>query len=378
MFQEGDFAGITVMIKLLHYNSARGWRGGEQQTEYLIRGLSAYSVEQFAAGKPGEEFLHRISPFVTEILPLQSKNELSPGSVMKLRRFIRQKMINIVHVHTPHAHAHAFYAHVLGTDFKLVAHRRVDFKMKNNPLSLWKYRSSHVSAVIAISKFIKNKMIGQGVPENKIRVIYSGIDTKRFSVPSKEKIALLRTQFDLPPDIPVIGNVAALTGHKDHQCLIESIARLRNKGIICKLIILGEGEERKNIEQLIRRYSLEQLVYLAGFRRDVGDFYAIFDIFVMSSRDEGLGTAVLDAMAMGVPVVATDAGGIPEILDGERYGLIVEKRKPDHLAAGIERLLDNPALREHYKKTGIGRARLFSVEDMVEKTFQVYETVIRE
>jgi hypothetical protein len=128
--RKGIIAGIMKNVKVLHYNSARGWRGGEQQTEYLIRGLGPYSIEQYAAGKPGEEFLQRISPFVKEILPLQSKNELSVGSVMTLSRFIREKNINIVHVHTPHAHAHAFYAHVLGTDFKLVAHRRVDFKIK--------------------------------------------------------------------------------------------------------------------------------------------------------------------------------------------------------------------------------------------------------
>jgi L-malate glycosyltransferase len=378
MYQERDYSGIMKIVKVLHYNSARGWRGGEQQTEYLIRGLGPYSIEQYAAGKPGEEFLQRISPFVKEILPLQSKNELSVGSVMTLSRFIREKNINIVHVHTPHAHAHAFYALILGADFKLVVHRRVDFKIKNNPLSLWKYRSSHVSVIIAVSKFIKKLLLGQGVPEKKIQVIYSGIDQNRFMAPSKETIIRLRTIFDLPPGVPVIGNVAALTGHKDHECLVESMALLRRKGIICKLIILGEGEERENIEQMIRRYGLEQSVYLAGFRRDVGDFYALFDLFVMSSRDEGLGTAVLDALALGVPALATDAGGLPEILEDGRYGLTVAKRRPDLLAAAIERLLGDPSLCNHYKKIGPVRADYFSVANMVEKTFHVYEAVVGE
>jgi L-malate glycosyltransferase len=363
-------------LRILHYNSARGWRGGEQQTQYLIQGLGSYPVELFAAGKPGEEFLERISPFVAETVPMQSRNELSPGLILKLRRIVREKKIDIVHVHTPHAHAHAFYAKLTGTDFKLFVHRRVDFKIKNNILSLWKYRSPRVDAIIAISKFIKNVMIAQGVPERKIHVVYSGIDMKRFSIPSRQSIARLRDEFGIQPELPLIGNVAALTGHKDHRCLIESMALLKGRGIRCKLIILGDGEERTHIEEQIKEYNLEDSVILAGFRSDVGDFYSLFDIFVLSSRDEGLGTAILDALAMGIPVIATDAGGIPEILENEQYGLTVAKRNPELLAAAIEGLIKNSALRDMYKNKGPERARFFSAEDMVAKTYRLYKTIL--
>lgn len=218
-------------------------------------------------------------------------------------------------------------------------------------------------------------MIAQGVPERKIHVVYSGIDMKRFSIPSPQSIARLRDEFGIQPELPLIGNVAALTGHKDHRCLIESMALLKGRGVRYKLIILGEGEERTHIEEQIKKYNLEDSVILAGFRSDVGDFYSLFDIFVLSSRDEGLGTAILDALAIGIPVIATDAGGIPEILENEQYGLTVAKRNPELLAAAIEGLIKNSALRDMYKNKGPERARFFSAEDMVAKTYRLYETI---
>ncbi len=363
-------------IKVLHYNTARGWRGGEQQTLYLMKGLSAFPVELFAAGRPHDEFIRRVSPYIRDKLLLSSRNEVSFRSVWNLLRFVRDNRVDIVHVHTPHAHAHACYAKLFGGEFKLIVHRRVDFRIKNNPLSLWKYKTGKVNSIIAISAFVKSILVSQGVPDSRIEVIYSGVDVDRFRMPTPEDRARIRKDLQLNEELPVLGNVAALTGHKDHTSLIECIRILRDRGIKMHVLILGAGPERRKVEELILRYDLSRTIKLLGYREDIGDYFGIFDIFIMSSRDEGLGTSIIDALAKGLPVIATDAGGIPEILGKNEYGIVVPKQNPNALADAVQRMISDRELRNEYQSKGPGRARQFSADTMVARVFAVYERIM--
>src|SRR5205085_8555021 len=136
--------------------------------------------------------------------------------------------------------------------------------------------------------------------------------------------------FFLPHHAPVVGNVGALVPHKGQRHLIEAAHLVVQKLPDVRFVILGEGELREGLERLVKEYRLEKHVLLPGFRTDVLGCLKSFDLFVMSSVTEGLGTSLLDAMACSRPIVATRAGGIPEVVEDDVTGLLVPPR--DHAA----------------------------------------------
>jgi glycosyltransferase involved in cell wall biosynthesis len=143
-----------------------------------------------------------------------------------------------------------------------------------------------------------------------------------------------------------------------------------------RFVILGEGELRDHLEKQIHEHHLEKHVLLPGFRTDVLGCIKGFDLFAMSSVTEGLGTSLLDAMACARPIVATRAGGIPEIVEDEVNGLLVPVRDHRALAAAIVRALNDPALRRRMGEAGLARANeRFTVERMVSETASVYARI---
>jgi L-malate glycosyltransferase len=256
----------------------------------------------------------------------------------------------------------------------LVASRRVDFHLRGNSLSRWKYRQ--VDCFICASEAIRQMLVGDGVAESRAVTVHEGIDLERVE---RADTANLHGEFWLPHHAPIVGNVAALVPHKGQRHLIDAAKAVVLQMPDIRFIIAGEGELRPALERQIRDYHLEKHVLLAGFRPDVLSLHKAFDIFVMSSLTEGLGTSLLDAMAAGKPIVATRAGGIPEVVAHEETGVLVPPRDHDAMAEAIVRLLKDDTLRRKMGDAGRARARsLFSAERMVQNTLNVYQRVAME
>jgi glycosyltransferase involved in cell wall biosynthesis len=245
----------------------------------------------------------------------------------------------------------------------------VDFPLKGNSFSRWKYRQ--VDCFIAASEAIRQILIGEGIPADHTVTVHEGIDIDRaLAAPAIN----VHEAFWLPHRAPVVGNVAALVPHKGQRHLIEA-ARLVVRDVPdARFIILGEGELRTQLEQQVRECRLEKHVLLAGFRADVLGCLKGFDLFVMSSVTEGLGTSLLDAMACSKAIVATQAGGIPEVVDDGCTGILVPPRDHQAMAKAIVRLLTEEPLRRRMGEAGFARVReRFTVERMVAETAAVYE-----
>jgi glycosyltransferase involved in cell wall biosynthesis len=169
-----------------------------------------------------------------------------------------------------------------------------------------------------------------------------------------------------------VGNVAALTGHKDHATLVEALALLRARQPRAWLVIAGEGELRGALEAQARALGVEGRTVFAGFRNDLDRLLPAFSVFCLSSRLEGLGTSVLDAMALGLPVVATAAGGIPEAVVDGVTGRLVPPRDPRALADALFEALSDEARRKAWGETGRRRfLECFTCERMVDETLRV-------
>jgi glycosyltransferase involved in cell wall biosynthesis len=249
--------------------------------------------------------------------------------------------------------------------------RRVDFPARTNFLSRRKYAHPAVTAYIAISENVKKILMSDGIAENRIRVAYSGIDPDRFAdLPSA---SLVRRQYKLG-DLPVIGNIAALVGHKDQATLLRALALLK-PALAWKCLIVGQGQLESSLKALAYAQlglSKEQVIF-CGFQADVRPFLAAFDIFAMSSSEEGLGTSVLDAMACALPVASTRGGGLPEMIDHERGGLLSPVKEPAALADSLERLLSDANLRRRMGNYNKKRVQDFHFRQTARQTLKVYE-----
>lgn len=361
-------------MKVLHYNTAKGWRGGEQQVLNLMVGLKEYPVIQFAAGQPGEPFVKAADAYADHVLPIKTRGELNLWAAVKMASFVRKYKIDIIHAHTANALSVALQARWFYPKVRVIAHRRVDFKIKNNFFSLYKYKTKRLNYIVAISKCIQNILIDQGIPKNKIVHIYSTVDPNRFQNVNRKIVDEIKTSFHISEDTFVLGNVAALSGHKDHKTLLQALPFLIEKGVKFQLFVLGEGSERAAIESLIESLNLSEYVHLMGFRDDVQNYLALFDLVVHSSNEEGLGTSIIDALAFGVPVLACAAGGIPEILGDDEFGMLTPVEDPKILAEKMLLFIEQPELLEKFKKAGKERAKAFSIPVMAKGMFDLYKT----
>jgi glycosyltransferase involved in cell wall biosynthesis len=230
-----------------------------------------------------------------------------------------------------------------------------------------------VDCFICASGAIRNMLVSDGVPAARAVTVHEGIDIGHVDA---APAANLHEELWLPHQAPLVGNVAALVPHKGQRHLIESALLVLPHVPDARFVIAGEGELRPAIERQIKDHRLEKHVVLAGFRPDVLSVHKAFDVFVMSSVTEGLGTSLLDAMAAGKPIVATTAGGIPEVVADGETGFLVAPRDHDAMASAIVRLLKDEGLRKRMGKAGRARARtLFSAERMVQETLRVYQRV---
>jgi glycosyltransferase involved in cell wall biosynthesis len=251
----------------------------------------------------------------------------------------------------------------------LVAVRRVDFPLRG-AFSRAKYRAC--DRVIAVSRAIGSVVERGGVLRSRLRLVYEGVPDRAPLPGGRETLAGL----GIPPGAPVVGNVAALTGHKDHATLVEAMALLRPHVPEARLVVAGEGELRPALEALVRERGLGDRVAFAGFRHDLDCLLPAFSVFCLSSRLEGLGTSLLDAMAFGLPVVATAAGGIPEAVEEGVTGRVVPPRDPAALAAALADVLGDEGRRRAFGAAGRRRfLERFTADHMVAQTLAVLEEV---
>jgi glycosyltransferase involved in cell wall biosynthesis len=365
----------------LHVDTARTWRGGQNQVLLTVNGLREIGHRAALVAHPDGELRRRAQEGL-ELIPLAPRTEMDLTAAWRFSRVIKRLAPDIIHAHDPHGIAMAAFALSIDTTaFRrsdrtpppLIASRRVDFHLRGNSFSKWKHRQ--VDCYIAASDAIRTMLVADGVPKDRTVTVHEGIDVDHVvAAPTVD----VHQAFFLPHGAPVVGNVAALVPHKGQRYLIEAAHLVVREVPDARFVILGEGELREPLEHLVRDHHLEKHVLLPGFRIDVLGCIKSFDLFVMSSVTEGLGTSLLDAMACARPIVATRAGGIPEIVEDDANGLLVPPRDAPALARAIVRALKDPPLRQRLAGAGFARVReRFTVERMVTETAVVYERIIK-
>ena len=361
-------------MKILQICAARQLGGGEKHLADLANGLTGRGHEIYAAVIPASPLLTELSSVPKQnIVELPMRNSLNVASALKLARFVRRHEIEIVHAHVARDYPlAALAARRAGT--RLVLTRHVLFPLNR----IHKLTLRRTARVIAVSQAVAEGLRAQGIFDpDKIVCIHNGIDVDRFEK-GREDVASRAQAADGKLRVGMIGHLAPIKGQEDF---------IRAAAVVCdgrddvEFIIAGEDksrsrEHRRSLEQLINELSLNQHVRLIGWIEDVAKLLPTLDLFVSPSRSEPFGLSIVEAMAGGVPIVATMSEGAREIIDDDQTGRLVPIGDVEALAKAIGKLLSDPKervrLSENARRAVSGR---FSLERMLEATEQVYRQV---
>lgn len=352
-----------MSTRVVHVASGREWRGGQRQVWLLARELARLGgMEQVVVTGRGSELARRLERDGVRVRAVPWTIGLDPRALPGL----------VAELLAAPAVAHAHDAHALtlagvGTRLArgpLVVTRRVDFHLRRP--GFW----IRADRVIAISRAVARVLIEDGVPADRVTIIPSGISPE--DVRSTPRLGI-RQWLGISPDAAIAATVGALVPHKDHATLLRAAAHLTSRFPSLHWVVAGDGPERSTLERLTDELGLRHRVHLVGYLEDPARLIADADLFVMSSREEGLGTSVLEAMALGIPVASTAAGGLPEMLvDGA--GLLAPPGDPTALAEAMARLIEDPGLARSVTEQAAVNLRRFTAARMAEAVRSVYRS----
>lgn len=359
-------------VTVLHLDTERGWRGGERQALWLAEALAGGGHRSIVAARRNEPLLAAALKCNVPAYEFSPRSEVDLFAIARLRRFIGREQVQIVHAHTGHAVAIGALA-TMGTSARMVMTRRVDFRLRNNPFSRWIY--GRAAAIIAISAAVADALEASGVERSRIQIVHSGMNLDRAIAPaSSTRLEELGAR-----SRPLIVQVAAFVPHKDPVTFVRAMSVVREALPSAQALMLGEGPLRGEVERVRRELGLEEVVHVPGHIGDAESVLAAADVATLSSREEGLGTVLLEALALGIPVAACAGGGIPESIVNDRTGLTVPPGDHSALGGAIVRLIEDPSLAMRLCAAGRARVReSFSIERTAAATLAVYRRVLAE
>ncbi len=358
-------------LRTVHVDTERVWGGGQRQVAWLAAGLARRGHPTWVAARLITPFAARLEGSGAGVVRCAPAAEWDPLAIARIRSVVKRTGAHLVVAHAAHAAALAALAAV-GTGVPLVVTRRVAHPLGRSRLSRWKHHRA--ALIVAVSERVREALVADGVPAGRIRVVPSGVDLSRPAEPADA--ATLRA-LGLDPDRPLAVMVSALVPpHKDPVTFVRAVGEARRTRPDLQGLLVGGGPLEREARRAIAALGLSDVVRLAGDRDDADRLLAAASVAVLSSRDEGLGTVLLDAMLWGVPVVATAAGGVREVVRDGVDGLLAPPGDAAALGRNLAAVLADGGLRVRLSAAGRARVRAFSSERMVDRTLDAYRRAV--
>ncbi len=358
-------------ISSMHIDTRPDWRGGQNQVLLTLRGLRArgHGVELLALAGGALEKRALAEGFIVHAIPPRS---VRPGGARLLRKIMRARRFDIIHAHDPHGLTIAWLA---GAPRRaaLVAQRRVANPLTGGRIALARYRAAR--RIFAVSRFIAESVIRSGIDPQKVEVVYEGVELP--APPATGEREQAREKFGITASEIMLGCVGYLLPEKGQEALILAMPAILRQFPNCRLILAGDGPCRRELESLAKKLGAANAVIFTGFVERIADIYRALDIFLFPSLAEPLGTSMLAAMSYGLPVIGVASGGVPEMIEHERNGILVAAPDPASFAGATLRLLRT---REESKRLGVAAcatiAEKFTADRMVEATLDRYNRIL--
>lgn len=363
-------------MNILHIDTEKYWRGGQQQVYYLHKALIAKGIKSILVCNKSSELSIICKKENLPFIELNIFGELDIFTAVEIAKYCKQNKYDIIQAHSAHALSIGILSKYFYSVPKLIGVRRVDFPIKKNLFSKLKYNSSKISKFVAISDFIRKVLVQDGIDKNKITTIRSGVDILKYDNTSPE--IDFRNKYHIGKNDIIIGTVAAFAGHKDYPNLLNAFKIVKEEIKNTKLVCVGDGPLFEEVKNLAAELKVKNDVIFLGFRRDIGKLLKVFDVFILASKKEGLGTSLIDALAVGLPIIATNTGGIPELIENKNNGILVDPKNHNKLAEAIINLVENPEKRKMLSLAAKDSSKKFSVEVTVKQNIEVYEKLLVE
>ena len=300
-------------------------------------------------------------------------------ALIRLGRLLRRGRFSVVETFTPDSNLLGLpIAWLMGVPVRIGSHHG---RIQNAPRWLeWLHgrliNSRVATALVAVSSRVKELAVtGEGIRPERVTLIPNGVNLPPEGAYPQEKIDHLRQNLDIHPDAPVLISVGRLSRQKGHRYLLAAIPGVLACFPQAVLLIVGDGPQRADLEQQARHLGVETSVRFLGTRDDVYHLLAAADVFVLPSVSEGMPMALLEALGMGVAVVASNLTGIADVIEDGRHGLLTTPGKPDSLAHAVNRLLEDDALRADLSESG---KQLVRQEYTVDRMCERYESLFQE
>jgi glycosyltransferase involved in cell wall biosynthesis len=376
-------------LRPLIVDLGKDFRGGQHQALLLLEGLVAHGHSPILIAV-GDSHLALMAKEMGITTIGVGKRVKRIAAALHVRHLVNGKKAEVVHANEPHALSAAWLARA-HRSVPVIAARRVAIPLSAGSFSMARYRAA--ARVIAVSEFVAQSVIASGLPAGSIGVVYDGVKVPDAISSSIREHA--RARFGIHQDDICIGNVAAFVPEKGHELLIRAFAdlgrMLREKlpgesqrpAILHAskyvLLLRGEGPELQAMRELAGRMQIHDAVKFLPPTTEIETVFAATDIFALGSHAEPLGSALLAAMAHGLPPVAIARGGVTEVIEHERNGLLVQDLDPLVFATAMASLLTNPEKAARLGRSARGTIETrFSANQMVEATLEFYERTVRE
>ena len=358
------------MMSLLFVDSERVWRGGQDQLFTLISGLAQRGHTIHLICPPGSLLENRVRSLGIPTHAIVMGSEMSPLMFWRLLAVMRRVRPEIVGFNTPRPILLGnLAARLVGVPVRIIF-RRVNFPLGKSLFTRLKY-SWGIDCVVSISESIQHVVEKSGVSPSKIRLVYEGLDLAGFPPRDFHRVRGAGEPF-------VVGTISHLSSEKGQRYLVEAASLIPDVCRRMRFVIVGDGQCREELENQVAKLGLESCFHFAGFQSDTLKYLKSFDLLVLPSLSEGLSSAILSGMACSLPVIATQVGGIPELVRSGENGLLVPPANALALAQAIERLAANSD--EAFQMGRRGRSRMeqnFTLERKIRETEELFAVLLK-
>lgn len=366
--------------KILHLIGG-GEIGGAEELVYTLIKLTdpeQYDVHLICLCEGPFADLVSAEGFPATTIPMRHKADIK--KIKDIRRYIREQQIDLVHTHGVRANligrpAAKREGLPVVTTFHSVLRYDYDRAWKATLARLLTMQGNHYTdKFIAISHAIGEDLRQMRIDPERIQVIHSGLDTTKFK--SRRDPDQLKEQLGLSPERLTYTMVARLHPVKGHRYFLTAARRLVDAGIPAQFLLIGEGISRPEIEAQVKELGLESLVYMPGYYSEVEDIYRLSDVLCVPSLMEGLGLVILEGMYFGVPIIASRVGGIPELIEDGKNGLLIPPADAEALYEAMYKMACHPELMQELAQEGRRRVQHFTVETMARQVEECYAQLL--
>jgi len=339
-------------MRLIQVTASKGWRGHEQKIIYLYEAFRdfGYVEDQCIVCVKGSEIYKVATEKNMKVIGLPFSSEYDFKFAKSLKRIADENKADLVFIHNSQSHTISVLSAVFyGLKIPLVLCRTLIKKIDTNMLRKWKYNYKGIKKILCITQPVVDMLKPAIYDHSRLKIVGILTDVNKFT---KQKDGSLHRELNIAPEYKIIGNIAAFTGFKDHYTWVNTVEILVKKGVKAKYVLVGEGTMKEEIMQFAKSKGLENEIYFMGFRRDIPQILPEFDLFLFTSNNEPAGGVILEAYACHVPVVAANAGGIPELVFNNETGFLAEVGNASDFAEKVELLLEDKNLQAKFIANG--------------------------